>query len=85
MFLDFAIDQSIERRLKEMHILFSSNDGVEGVQESIEILSTTFSKANLRDLKNRGHFTLEEMQTIEFPELLKLFDGRKKGWQKLMF
>jgi hypothetical protein len=48
MFLDFAIDQSIERRLKEMHILFSSNDSVEGVQESIEILSTTFSKLTWR-------------------------------------
>jgi predicted alpha/beta hydrolase family esterase len=71
-FLDFEVDPSIETRVNELHVLFSSNDRVEGVKESVEILTKTFAKAKLHDLKDKGHFTCQEMKTAAFPELLNL-------------
>ena len=71
-FLDFEIDRSIEARVNEVHVLFSSNDRVDGVKESVEILGGVFSKAKLHDLRDKGHFTSQEMKTTAFPELLNL-------------
>lgn len=71
-FLDFKIDRSIGTRVNEVHVLFSSNDKVDGVKESAEIVCRAFAKAKLHDLRDKGHFTSQEMKTAAFPELLKL-------------
>jgi predicted alpha/beta hydrolase family esterase len=71
-FLDFEIDRSIEARVNEVHVLFSSNDKVDGVKESVEILRGAFAKAKLHDLRDKGHFTSQEMKTAALPELLNL-------------
>jgi predicted alpha/beta hydrolase family esterase len=71
-FLDFEIDRSIQARVNEVHVLFSSNDKVDGVKESVEILRGAFAKAKLHDLRDKGHFTSQEMKTAAFPELLNL-------------
>ena len=70
--MDFEIDRSIEARVNEVHVLFSSNDKVDGVKESMEILRGAFAKAKLHDLRDKGHFTSQEMKTAAFPELLNL-------------
>ena len=74
-FLDFEIDPSIESGVNELHILFSSDDKVAGVKESVEILRRAFAEAKVHDLGDKGHFTSQEMKTPAFPELLKLIDG----------
>ena len=71
-FLDFEIDRSIESRVNELHIVFSSNDEVAGVKESVEILRRAFAEAKVHDLRDKGHFTSQEMKTTAFPELLNL-------------
>jgi uncharacterized protein len=71
-FLEFEIDRCIEGRVNELHILFSSNDKVEGVKESVQILRGKFANAKVHDLIDKGHFTCEEMKTTAFPELLNL-------------
>ena len=71
-FLDFQIEPVIGQRTTEMSILFSSKDKVDGVKESVEILSRTFPKAKLYDFENAGHFSSGEMTRKDFPELLKL-------------
>ena len=71
-FLDFRIDPLLDQRTTEMSILFSSRDKVDGVKQSVEILSKTFPKANLHDFENAGHFSSGEMTRKDFPELLKV-------------
>lgn len=69
-FLDFELDPSLENKIDEIHIFYSDNDSTVGVKESVEMTSKAFPKAVLHHLDNRGHFTLEDMDTVEFAELL---------------
>ncbi len=71
-FLDFELDITLQNKINEIHIFYSTNDSVAGVKESVEIISNTFPKAVLHYLDNKGHFTLEDMGTVEFPELLNI-------------
>lgn len=71
-FLDFEIDPSVQSLIREVHVLSSKDDSEEGVTESIEIITNIFPEAQAHVFENKGHFTLGEMGTEEFPELLKL-------------
>ncbi|MBN2016267.1 alpha/beta fold hydrolase [Candidatus Dojkabacteria bacterium] len=71
-FFDFTIDPKLEDRAKEMFILVSEDEEVDGVKETVGILSEKFHEARLIQFDKMGHFTLGEMKTDKFPELLKL-------------
>ena len=71
-FFDFDIDKNIQDRLKEMHILTSDDEKVDGVIESATSLREIFNKACVHTFHHLGHFTFEEMKTEKFPELLKI-------------
>ncbi|MBP7708582.1 alpha/beta hydrolase [Candidatus Pacearchaeota archaeon] len=67
-FCNYKINPELKNNVKEI-VYFTSNDEEEDGKESLRI----FNKAlpgKVIELKNHGHFTLEEMKTEEFPELL---------------
>lgn len=71
-FLDFEIDHSIPKRVKNIHILYSNDESVEGVRESVEIIAAAFPNAQTHTFDNMGHFTFGEMGTTEFPVLMEI-------------
>ncbi len=70
-FFDFEIDEALINRVGELYIMYSTDDGEE-VLETVETLKTKLPDAQYAEFKNKGHFTIEDMGTEEFPELLEL-------------
>lgn len=69
-FYEYDIDETIKSRVNDI-IIFTSNDEEEDGKESVKI----FHKAlygRIIELEGRGHYTLEDMGTEEFPELLEV-------------
>lgn len=71
-FFDFEIDGEMQDRIKEIHILVSTNEETEGVLESIDTIYKSLPIASVHKLNNMGHFTFDEMNSDKFPELLSL-------------
>jgi len=68
-FYEFDIDNTIKERVGYTVIFTSNNDRTEvkeGLKTFYELLG-----GKVINLKNKGHFTLEDMKTNEFPELLE--------------
>lgn len=65
----FPIDKNIKSRIREIVIFVSDNEADEG-KKSVEIYHNAIG-GKLIELKGLGHFTLNDMKTEEFPELLK--------------
>ncbi len=70
-FFDFNIDLNIINRIKEIHLLVSTDDDKD-ILESVEILKNNISKIKLHQFSNLGHFCFSDMKTDRFPELLDL-------------
>ena len=68
-FYGHPIDRAIPSRAKEI-VMFISDDEVEDGKMSLEIYHKSLG-GKIIALKGRGHFTLNDMKTEEFPELLK--------------
>ena len=77
-FYNYPIDETIKSRVGEI-VMFTADDEEGAGKESLKI----FHKAligKIIELKSRGHYTLSDMGTEEFPELLEEivhFDNRK--------
>ena len=69
-FYDFPIDGTIKERVGEISI-FTSNDEEEDGKRGAVMFHDALGGAII-DLPNHGHYTLDDMGTEEFPELLKL-------------
>lgn len=67
-FFDFDIDPAIVERANEFIIFYSDNDG-RRIQDSIALLREKLPNATFRLFHGYGHFTVEAMGTVEFPEL----------------
>jgi predicted alpha/beta hydrolase family esterase len=74
-FFDFEVDKGLEKRVGEMDVLVSEDESTEGVKETVELLEEVLIEIKVHRFKNRGHFTLEEMGTEKFPELLEIAFG----------
>lgn len=70
-FFDFKIDQNIEERIGEIHILVSGDDN-EDILESVNIIKNNLPTARLHEFSNLRHFTYEHMKTDKFPELFNI-------------
>lgn len=68
-FYGFSIDKTIPSRVGEI-TMFIADDEVKAGKESLEIYRDALG-GKLIELKDRGHFTLNDMGTEEFPELLE--------------
>jgi predicted alpha/beta hydrolase family esterase len=71
-FLSFDFDAELEDRISEIHIFYSTDEQVEGVRESTDLLIKKLPKAKLHKFDKHGHFALMHMKTQEFPELLEV-------------
>jgi len=67
-FYDFKTNKRIKENISEI-VIFVSNDESPGIKQSVKLYSDEFG-VEPTELKNRGHFTEEDMGTKEFPELL---------------
>lgn len=68
-FFDFQIDHAIADRAREF-VIFSSDNDLESVQDTVRFLQEELSSAVVRTFHNYGHFTIDDMKTDVFPELL---------------
>lgn len=69
-FCGFEIDPNLATRTKGLAIFHSDNDG-QGIQDAFAELKSKIKDVRIREFHNYGHFTLEDMKTSEFPELLE--------------
>jgi hypothetical protein len=67
-FFDFAIDPNVLDRAERMTI-FISNDDDEEMHLAVDQLAKAWPGANVMRMEGKGHFTLKDMGTREFPEL----------------
>lgn len=68
-FYIYKIDETIKDRVNEI-IIFTSNDEEDEGKESVKIFHEALG-GEIVDLPNHGHYTLGDMGTEEFPELLR--------------
>lgn len=68
LFYEYLIDESIKTRVGEI-IMFTSDDEEEDGKKSVEIFHNALG-GKILELKNHGHYTMSDMGTEEFPELL---------------
>jgi predicted alpha/beta hydrolase family esterase len=69
-FFDFEIDSNMTARTKGLTVFHSDNDKPE-MQSTVKLLRKKLKNFEYREFHNYGHFTLKDMKTNEFPELLK--------------
>lgn len=69
-FFQFEFDKHMVQRTKGLTIFYSDNDGKD-IQDSINILKDNLRGIKYKKFHNYGHFTLNDLKTRKFPELLK--------------
>lgn len=69
-FFDFQIDKNLAQKTASISLVESTND-MPQIQESVKILKDSIDNMKIITLENKGHFTFEDLGTVEFPELLE--------------
>ncbi|MEI9966871.1 MAG: alpha/beta hydrolase [Candidatus Moraniibacteriota bacterium] len=70
-FFDFAIDASLAARTHGITIFLSADDEEE-MKVSVARIEESIPEVTRVDFTDKGHFTLEDMHSNEFPELLEV-------------
>ena len=68
-FYNYEIDKKISSRVKEI-VMFTSDNEAENGKKSLKLYHDALG-GKIIDLKGKGHYTLDEMGTQEFPELVE--------------
>jgi len=68
-FYTFKPNEKVKNNIGEI-VIFVSNDESPGIKKAVELYKQELN-AKVIELKNHGHFTLGDMGTEEFPELLE--------------
>ena len=74
-FYDYKINDSIKSMVNEIIIFTSNNEELDG-KKSAKIFGDALN-SEIIELKNKGHFTLNDMGSEEFPELLEKINNEK--------
>ncbi len=69
-FEGYEIDPDLVTRTAGLAIFYSSDDDEE-ILKTVEQLKLILKGAEVRGFSDRGHFTLDDMKTEKFPELLE--------------
>lgn len=69
-FYDYEIDDSIRERVAEI-VIFTADDEDDDGKASVKIFEEALG-GRVVELAGRGHYTLEDIGTEQFPELLEL-------------
>lgn len=67
-FYEYPIDETIKLRVKEV-IMFTANDEEDDGKESLRIFHEALG-GKVIELRGRGHYTMGDMGTEKFPEVL---------------
>lgn len=67
-FYDYKVDETIKSRVNEI-IMFTADNEQRVGKDALKIFHTSLG-GKIIELPGRGHYTLEDMRTEEFPELL---------------
>jgi len=70
-FFDFVIDAEFPARTQGVVVFFSKNDEP-SVRKTVDIVRATVHGLDMHEFNDKGHFTLESLGTVEFPELLSV-------------
>ena len=68
---DFDIDQDLMKRVHELTVFISDDDG-QAMHDSVAILHNKLPAITIKTFREHGHFTLKSMGTDAFPELLEV-------------
>ncbi|HEY4161240.1 MAG TPA: alpha/beta hydrolase [Candidatus Saccharimonadales bacterium] len=68
-FFEFTMDPDFPARTAGTTVFVSKNDEL-SVRRTVEILRSSLHGLDIREFADKGHFTLDIMDTPEFPELL---------------
>jgi len=68
-FYEYSIDKMIKVRVKEI-VMFTADDEENDGKESLKIFHQALG-GKIIELNGRGHYTISDMGTEKFPELLK--------------
>ena len=74
VFYEYPIDETIKSRVKEI-IMFTADDEKDDGKESLRVFHQALD-GEIIELKGRGHYTMGDMRTEEFPELLEVIFQR---------
>lgn len=69
LFYEYPIDEAISSRVQKIVMFTADNEKKDG-KKSLEIFHKALG-GKIIELKGRGHYTMRDMGTQEFPELLK--------------
>jgi len=69
-FYEYLIDESIKNRINEI-IIFTADDEEEDGKKSLKLYHKVLG-GKIVNLKSHGHYTMGDMGTEEFPELLEV-------------
>ncbi|MFZ6035275.1 MAG: RBBP9/YdeN family alpha/beta hydrolase [Patescibacteria group bacterium] len=67
-FYNYPVDETIKNRINEIVMFTSNNEEIDG-KKSLNIFHRSLG-GRIIQLRNKGHFTLEDMGSEEFPELI---------------
>jgi uncharacterized protein len=73
-FFDFTIKANLVASTNGVTI-FVSKDDDQDIQESVEKIVSACEGVQVREFEDKGHFTLGDMGTREFPELLNIINS----------
>ena len=68
-FFEFNIDRSIAARCKSLSLMYSTDD-FDVIIQSVNIFRQSIDNVKIIELEGKGHFCIEDLGTVEFPELL---------------
>lgn len=68
-FYNYPIDESVKSRVGEI-VMFTADDEEDEGKESLKIFHQALG-GEIVELKGHGHYTMGDMGTEEFPELLQ--------------
>lgn len=71
---DFEINPNLKAKVEDL-VLLTSEDDDPDIQESVDLLKSRVGEIKTISFKDKGHFTLGDMGTREFPELLDFLLG----------
>lgn len=69
-FYGYPADETIKERVGEI-IMFTADDEEEDGKKSLQIFHDALG-GKIIELKGRGHYVMDDMGTVEFPELLEV-------------
>lgn len=68
-FYGYTVDKTIKSRVNEI-IMFTADNEEQAGKDALKIFHTALG-GKIIELSGRGHYTMEDMRTEEFPELLE--------------